>query len=157
MKNIKISIATFFGIGRFPIAPGTLASLVTTGVIFVLFHFTNPSIITRSISVFLIFLIGIPCADAAEKFFGKKDPGIIVIDEVAGQMITFLFLYPDFTRRSILIFITGFLLFRIFDILKPFPVNLADRLNGGFGIMLDDIVAGLYSLGFLHLLIRLFN
>lgn len=157
MKKTKVLIATFFNIGKFPIAPGTLASLVTTVVLYCINYLIDPHIPVRVISIILIFLIGIPCAKEAEKFFNKKDPGAIVIDEVAGQMLTFLLVDAYLNPKSLLIYIIGFFLFRFFDILKPFPVNLADRIQGGFGIMFDDIVAAVYSLGTLQLVISLFH
>jgi phosphatidylglycerophosphatase A len=89
-----------------------------------------------------IFTLGIQAAGDSEKFFGRSDPGPVVIDEVVGQMITF-FGWPDAPWRDLL---AGFLLFRIFDVLKPFPARRAERVSGGWGIMLDDLVAGVYSL-----------
>ncbi len=157
MKKIKVFIATFFNTGKFPIAPGTLASLITAIVLFWINYKIDPNIFSRVLSIILVFLIGIPCANEAEKFFGKKDPGSIVIDEVAGQMLTLLFIKASLSSGSVFIYLLGFFLFRFFDILKPFPVNLADRIEGGFGIMFDDIVAAIYSLASLHLIIYLFK
>lgn len=148
--KIHLFIATFFNVGRFPLAPGTLASLVTAAIFYAANALFSPSIYAQLASIVLIFLLGIPIAGKAERDFGRQDPGQIVIDEVAGQMLSLLWL-----PLSIPLYGAGFLLFRFFDIVKPFPVRAADRLHGGFGIMLDDIVAGLYALGVLHLLIAL--
>jgi phosphatidylglycerophosphatase A len=90
----------------------------------------------------LLFLIGVWSAGKAEKIIGRVDPGQVVIDEVVGQIITFV----ATPRVSWIGLIVGFILFRAFDIVKPFPARQAERLPGGWGIMMDDVVAGLYSL-----------
>ena len=146
MKKILLLISTFFNIGKFPIAPGTLTSLVTTCIFYVYNYYLEPPLYIILTSIVLVFLIGIPASHYAEKYFKKKDPRPCVIDEVAGQMIS-LILVPV----SIFPYIAGFFLFRFFDIIKPYPVKKAEKISGGFGIMLDDIIAGLYALGFLHL------
>ncbi len=94
-----------------------------------------------------IFALGVWAAGHAERFFDRIDPGEVVIDEVVGQIITFL-ARPDAPGKYLL---AGFILFRIFDVVKPFPVRRAERLPGGWGIMLDDVVAGVYSLAALSL------
>lgn len=151
MNKTLILIATFFNVGRFPLAPGTLASLITMVVFFFVNYHSKPSIYAQIAAVVLLFFVGIPAASAAEKHFKKKDPGQCVIDEVVGQMLSLL-LIP----YSIFLYFAGFLLFRLFDIIKPFPIRRADRLPGGFGVMFDDILAALYALGVLHLLIHIF-
>jgi phosphatidylglycerophosphatase A len=98
----------------------------------------------------LLFAIGVWSAGKAEKAFGQVDPSQVVIDEIAGQVITFL-ATPRITWIGLL---AGFILFRAFDILKPSPARQAERLPGGWGIMLDDVVAGFYSLLVLVLLGR---
>jgi phosphatidylglycerophosphatase A len=151
MNRLLILIATFFQVGRFPLAPGTLASLITT----IVFYFVNvhlqPSIYTQIATIVLLFIVGIPAASAAEKHFQRKDPGQCVIDEVPGQMLSLLFV-----PYSPGLYAAGFFLFRFFDIIKPFPVRQADGLPGGFGVMFDDILAGLYALGVLHLILYIF-
>ena len=137
--------------GKLPLAPGTLTSLITAAVFFAANLYLAPSIYVQVAAIVLLFLIGIPASSAAEKHYQKKDPGQCVIDEVVGQMVALLFIPP-----SIVLYVIGFFLFRFFDILKPPPVNMADRIRGGFGIMIDDIVAALYALGFLHLFIYIF-
>jgi phosphatidylglycerophosphatase A len=87
-------------------------------------------------------------AGLSEKFFGRTDPGHVVIDEVAGQMIAFL-LSPHASWKFLL---AGFGLFRLFDVTKPFPARGAERLAGGWGIMVDDVIAGAYTMGALALL-----
>lgn len=151
MNKILLLIATFFNVGKFPLAPGTLASLITTIIFYLINLFLKPSIYVQIAAIVLLFIIGLPAAAAAEKHYKKKDPGVCVIDEVAGQMLALLFI-----RLSVILYIGGFCLFRFFDILKPFPVKQADRIPGGFGIMFDDIAAALYALGVLHLIIYIF-
>jgi phosphatidylglycerophosphatase A len=90
----------------------------------------------------VVFAVGVWSAGKAEKAFGRIDPGQVVIDEVMGQIITFI-ATPRISRVGL---IAGFILFRIFDIIKPFPARRCERFPGGWGIMLDDGVAGLYSL-----------
>jgi phosphatidylglycerophosphatase A len=89
-----------------------------------------------------IFFLGVWAASGAEKYFGRVDPGHVVIDEVVGQLLTFL-ARPDASWKWL---VAGFVLFRIFDVVKPFPARQAERLPRGWGIMTDDVVAGLYSL-----------
>jgi len=151
MKRILLCFATFFYIGHLPIAPGTWASLVTTVLVYFIKPYWQAPVYFQIAAIVLIFLLGIPAASAAEKHLNKKDPRLCVIDEVAGQMVSLL-LVP----HSISFYIAGFFLFRVFDILKPFPVRNAEKIPGGFGIMLDDIAAGLYALGVLHLYLYLF-
>jgi phosphatidylglycerophosphatase A len=90
----------------------------------------------------LIFFVGVWAAGESEKFFGRTDPGHVVIDEVVGQMLTFL-LVPHASWKLLL---AGLGLFRFFDVTKPFPAGRAERLPGGWGIMIDDLLAGVYAL-----------
>jgi phosphatidylglycerophosphatase A len=89
-----------------------------------------------------LFALGVWAAGRAEEFFGRVDPGQVVIDEVVGQMVTLL-AHP---RASWTWLLAGFLLFRVFDVIKPFPARRAEHIHGGWGIMLDDVVAGVYGL-----------
>ena len=85
--------------------------------------------------------LGVWAADEAERALGARDPGAIVVDEVAGMTLSVLALPPT---PGVLL--AGFLLFRLFDVLKPFPANVAQRLPGGLGVMIDDVIAGFYAL-----------
>ena len=97
-----------------------------------------------------IFVIGTFAAGEAEKIMDHQDPGLVVIDEIVGMLITMIAV-----PATPLAMVLGFILFRIFDILKPFPVNFFDqRFHGGLGIMLDDVMAGIYSLIILQVLFR---
>ncbi len=140
-----IWIATACGAGYFPIAPGTAGSLVGLAVVAGLaqLHFSRlGSIAALAVATLALCAVGIWAAGEAEEFFGRTDPGAVVVDEVVGQMGTFLLL-PHANWKWLL---AGFVLFRAFDIVKPFPARQAERIPRGWGIMLDDVVAGAYSL-----------
>lgn len=138
MKYLIIIISTGIGIGYSPFSPGTLGSLL--GIpIYLLLRFKSNFIYVLFLIIFIFFSIWI--SDYAQKYFGKKDDQRIVIDEISGFLCTFLFL-----DKKIFSILVGFILFRIFDILKPFPIrNLEKRLKGGYGIVLDDVIAGIYA------------
>jgi phosphatidylglycerophosphatase A len=144
-------IATFFGIGYLKPGPGTWASGVTTLFWAVLAHALAPSLRTPAaiILAFLITLIGIPAATQVARGLGKKDPQFVVIDEVAGQLIALIAV--PLAWKSCL---AAFILFRVFDILKPPPVRQLEALPEGTGIVLDDIAAGMYALIAVQLLLR---
>ncbi len=135
MKSFYYTIATFFGVGYFPKAPGTAGSLAA---ILVFWFISLPSIQLLLILSF-IFLISVRVSREVEKSAGH-DPGIIVIDEVVGQGIALLFL-----PHEILYYAAAFILFRIFDIWKPFPIDQSQRLPNGWGVMTDDLLAGIYA------------
>ncbi|PIE56117.1 MAG: phosphatidylglycerophosphatase A [Desulfobulbus propionicus] len=139
-------IATGAGSGYLPKAPGTWGSLVGVLLWLPLVRL-GPQVYLISTAVLLV--LGTAAAGAAEKIVDRGDPGLVVIDEIVGQLIA-LALAPV-TPVTV---IAGFLLFRFFDILKPFPVNWLDtHIHGGLGIMLDDVAAGLYAFLFLRLLL----
>ena len=148
-RGISVWIATGLGTGYFPIAPGTAGSAVGLVLVIAVHRFPRPAA-SLAILAGLLFAIGVWSAGKAEKAFGQVDPSQVVIDEIAGQVITFL-ATPRITWIGLL---AGFILFRAFDILKPSPARQAERLPGGWGIMLDDVVAGFYSLLVLVLLGR---
>jgi phosphatidylglycerophosphatase A len=144
-------IATCGGIGYFPLAPGTAGSLLGVGIVAGIgrLPLARPWLAAIVAATALVIgAIGIWAAGRAEKFFGRVDPSQVVIDEVVGQMLT-LSLWPDATWKWLL---AGFAIFRICDVAKPFPVRRLERAQGGWGIMLDDVGAGLYSLVILALL-----
>ena len=140
-----IWIATAGGAGYFPIAPGTAGSVVGVAVVVGLGLLPlkgGASIAVLAAVAVAFFAMGVWAAGEAEKFFGRTDPGQVVMDEVVGQMLTFL-LIPHATWKWL---VGGFLLFRAFDILKPFPARQAERIPRGWGIMVDDVVAGVYGM-----------
>ena len=130
-------MASVGGAGYAPVASGTVGSLVTAVVLW-LVPFTPTSLV---ITCVVVTLVGIWASTRVERLVGKKDPGIIVVDEVVGMMISVLFL-----PRTAWVLITGFFLFRLFDIWKPFPARESQSFTGGVGVMLDDIIAGAYTL-----------
>ncbi len=144
-------VATFFGAGRLKPGPGTWASIATV----ILWAFASLEIpaATRTwstvIAAALVTLIGIPAATRAARASGLKDPQFVVIDEVAGQL-TALIAVPLAWKT----FLAGLILFRVFDILKPFPIRRLERLPEGTGIVVDDLGAGLYALVIMHLLLH---
>src|SRR5262245_53298838 len=139
-------IATGLGLGFVPFAPGTFGSLAGLPVAWGL-HFLP--LWGQVAAAIVFFLIGIPICAGGARLLGTKDPGPVVFDEIAAFSVVFL-LVP-FTWRTA---IAGFVLFRLFDIWKPWPARRVERLPGGLGIMADDLVAGFYACAALWLLFR---
>jgi phosphatidylglycerophosphatase A len=144
-------VATFFGIGRLRPGPGTWASMATVLLWAALAHALAPALRTPAAIALAIAvtLMGIPAATRVARGSGIKDPQFVVIDEVAGQLVALVAV--PLAWKS---FLAGFILFRAFDIVKPPPVRQLEALPEGAGIVLDDIAAGLYALGFVHLLLH---
>ncbi len=146
MDTLFIAIATGLYSGKLPKAPGTWGSLFALLPCFFIRNLSTPSYLAITAA---LFLIGTAAAGSAEKIFDTPDPGCIVIDEFAGIFVTFIAVPAP---ENPLCWLLGFLLFRFFDIIKPFPVNWFDQhFHGGLGIMLDDIMAGIYALCCLQL------
>jgi phosphatidylglycerophosphatase A len=144
-------VATFFGVGRLRPGPGTWGSAVTVVLWAALAYGLAPSLRTP-VAVALavaITLIGIPAATEVARGSGKRDPQSVVIDEVAGQLVALIAV--PFGWKS---FLAAFILFRAFDIVKPPPVRQLEALPEGTGIVLDDVAAGLFALGMVHLLLH---
>jgi phosphatidylglycerophosphatase A len=149
MNRFFLVLATGLGAGYSPVAPGTLGTLVAIPVYYFLSE--NPSPLYE-ITLIGFFFLSVWISENAETFFGKKDDPRIVIDEVMGFLITMLWV-PK-TTGFIMI---GFFLFRFFDILKPFPIRQWERrLKGGFGVVLDDVMAGIYANIILYLIGRMY-
>lgn len=138
LRFAKIT-ATVFGAGLSPKAPGTIGSIVALPIAWILFtQGGTPALLVATMAV---FLVGIWAAGVYAGDSGENDPSAVVIDEVAGQWLTLLVVPAD-----LILYALGFVLFRLFDILKPWPISWADRnIKGGFGIMFDDILAGVYA------------
>jgi phosphatidylglycerophosphatase A len=144
-------VATFFGIGRLRPGPGTWGSAVTV-VLWAALAYALPPGLRTPVAIalaMLVTLIGIPAATRVARRSGKKDPQFVVIDEVAGQLVA-LIAVPLASKS----FLAGFILFRAFDIVKPPPVRQLEALPEGAGIVLDDVAAGLYALGIVHLFLH---
>ncbi|MGQ9706902.1 MAG: phosphatidylglycerophosphatase A family protein [bacterium] len=137
LEKIFYIYTTWFCLGKIPFAPGTFGSL---GAIPLFLLFQNHWI-TYNIVLFLLIIFSIPSSNYIERKLNKKDPSSIVIDEVIGQLIALLFI----TSRSFFTVFLSFSLFRLFDIIKPPPARLVQYLYGGYGIIMDDIVAGVYT------------
>jgi phosphatidylglycerophosphatase A len=140
-------IASACGIGYLPFAPGTWAAAITTLVCyFVSIHFTFLNLWLPVIGLILVFT-GVYCSGkiTSDK---EKDPSFVVIDEVAGMTISLIFI-----PVTIQFYIAGFILFRFFDILKPLGIRRMEKLRKGWGIMFDDVLAGIYTLIFLQVLV----
>ncbi|MBI4309657.1 MAG: phosphatidylglycerophosphatase A [Candidatus Omnitrophica bacterium] len=128
-------IATFFGTGYFPAAPGTAATAAGAALAFLL----KDGLVYYAAAA-VIFSLGTMASGIVEKDLKQKDPGIVVIDEVAGVLIAFMGIPMSWP-----VVICGFFLFRAFDMFKIYPINRLEALPGGWGIMLDDVMAGLYT------------
>lgn len=135
-------IATVFGAGYSPVAPGTVGSAVTVLVLW-LIPFSRAGL---GLFLVIVTVVGVWAAGIAERRLGGKDPGAIVIDEVAGMTLSVV-LFP----LTPAVLLAGFVLFRIFDVVKPPPAHASQRLAGGAGVMIDDLIAGLYALAVLAL------
>ena len=151
---IILSFATGMFVGYAPFAPGTFGSIVGAALYWAASMYVG---VYQSLALFVALLLaGTYAAGRAEKILGEQDSSRIVIDEVVGMYGTMLFIRPDLT--SLLI---GFLCFRAFDIIKPYPASFVDRnVHGGLGVVLDDVIAGIFAnvttrvLIFLYLLVR---
>jgi phosphatidylglycerophosphatase A len=146
-------VATVLGVGRLKPGPGTWASLVATAIWYTgleALHLSNGTAVWLTLAgALLVVLIGIPAATIVERESGRTDPGFVVIDEVAGQWVTLAA-----ARVGIGYALAALVLFRFFDIVKPWPVRQLERLKGGTGIMFDDLGAGVYGLLVILLLRR---
>jgi phosphatidylglycerophosphatase A len=136
MIRVALAVATVGGIGYIPFAPGTFGS--AAGLL--LWWLLPSSIAAQGMAIAVLFAIGLWSGNVAEKHFARTDPGYVVIDEVVGVLIT-LFLNPVGWRGML----AAFLLFRIADIVKPYPSNRFERLHGGLGVMADDAMAAVYA------------
>jgi phosphatidylglycerophosphatase A len=168
---VALALATC-GVGLIPLAPGTWGSAVGVGVYLLLLRGaqrgfdtavargldlspqTFPLILNTVLilAILLVSCAGTWAATRAEKLLGKKDPGAVVVDEVAGQLVTFLFV--PWLAGGWTVF-AGFVAFRVFDIWKPYPVRRLEGLGGGLGIMADDLLAGFYAAALMSLLVTI--
>ena len=159
MKKINVLISTFFGYGYLTKIPGTVASFVTTIFIYIAYEHLGYDDLKFSIIFFIfLFLYSFYAVKDSESEFENKDPRQIVIDEVLGQaMPLILILYFNQNNQLSLqieiYYVLSFIFFRFFDILKPFPVSYFDKnFKNYFGIIMDDIMAGLYSMLLIYLI-----
>jgi len=148
VDRVALFVATACGVGYSPLAPGTAGSLLALLLLWAL-PFSS-----RGLVLALLVIVGVGgwAAGRAERLLGRKDPGSVVIDEIAGMFLSVLAL-----PRSLGLFLAAFVLFRLIDIMKPFPIRQSQALPGGLGVMLDDLIAGAYTLALLRGLFALFG
>ena len=137
MDRVAFAIATWGGVGYAPVASGTVASAVAL-VLLWLIPFTMPAL---AWTVAAVTAVGLWAGGRVERVLGQKDPGIIVVDEIAGMGLAVLLL-----PRTIPVLLVAFFLFRLFDVWKPFPARESQAFSGGLGVMIDDLIAGVYAL-----------
>jgi phosphatidylglycerophosphatase A len=150
------TVATFFGAGFGKPGPGTWGSVATVLLWFAYAKLLHPApqtlLLALLVAIALTLLLGIPASTIVARESGRHDPQFVVIDEVAGQAIALIGSHANWRHALI-----ALVLFRLFDITKPFPIRRLEKLPAGWGIVLDDVGAGLYALcvaSFLHLWIR---
>lgn len=145
-ERLVVLLATGCGAGFSPVASGTAGSIVGVALFLLINSWSWPAYLAFTA---FIFAVGVPISTRAETIFGEKDSGKIVIDEIAGQLLA-LFAVP----LSLFNVLVGFLLFRLFDIVKPF--KKLENLRGGVGVMIDDFTAGLFALAVLQFFLFIF-
>ena len=138
MTRVAVFIATVGYCGYFPVAPGTVGS--AAGLVAYLLVWWSGSALVEAGLIALLFAAGVWAGTTAERYFGGIDPGPIVIDEVVGMLITLAFIPVGWSGA-----LAGFVLFRIFDVVKPYPARALERLHGGLGVMADDAMAAIYA------------
>ena len=136
--RLGLFIATCGYLGYVPVAPGTFGSAAGLVVLAAVRWSGSPAL--ELAVIILLFAVGVWSANAAERHFGGVDPAPVILDEVVGMLITLAFLPVNITGA-----IVGFLLFRLFDVVKPWPANRLEALHGGLGVMADDAMAGVYG------------
>ena len=150
IKNINTLFVTMFGLGKIPKIPGTFGSLATVVILYFFFHIINLSSVLILIGLIIIFIFSFLAITIHIKDNENKDPKEVIIDEFIGQSIPiYLYEISHGTEKSadeaIIFYIICFILFRFFDIVKPFPVSFFDRnFKNSFGVIMDDVCAGFY-------------
>jgi phosphatidylglycerophosphatase A len=137
MKRFVLLLAAGFGAGYVPMAPGTAGTVVAIPIFLLLSSIPSP---LYELTILTSFFFASWISGEAERSWERKDHPRIVIDEIVGYLITMLWL-----PKTILFIILGFILFRFFDIVKPPPIRLLEKVKGGYGVVLDDVVAGVYA------------
>lgn len=138
LTRLAVFLCTVGYIGYFPIAPGTVGSAAGLGV-YALVAWSGSSWVEAA-AIVIVFAVGVWASTRGERYFGGIDPGPVVIDEVLGMLITLAFIPVGVTGA-----VVGFFVFRVFDVLKPYPAGRLESLHGGLGVMADDAAAALYA------------
>jgi phosphatidylglycerophosphatase A len=140
VETLAAAIATGFGSGLSPFAPGTAGTLVAVPLAYLLTVSMAAGVAAQTAALVAITAVAVWSAGMAAPRFGRKDPGQIVVDEIAGYLVAVAFLPPGWITLA-----AAFVLFRLFDVVKPPPCRRAEALPGGWGIVADDLLAGLYA------------
>jgi phosphatidylglycerophosphatase A len=138
VTRLAVFISTVGYCGYFPFAPGTVGS--AAGLVFYLLVWWTGSPLVEIALIVGLFALGVWAGTTSERYFGGIDPGPVVIDEVVGMLITLAFIPVGWSGA-----LAGFVLFRIFDVIKPYPANRLEALHGGLGVMADDAMAAVYA------------
>ena len=138
MTRLAVFVATVGYSGYFPVAPGTIGSLAGLAVYLLVWWAQSP--VVEAGLIVVLFAVGVWAGTISERYFGGIDPGPIVIDEVVGMLITLAFIPVGLSGA-----IVGFFIFRVFDVIKPYPAGRLERLHGGLGVMADDAMAAIYG------------
>lgn len=138
-----LTLSSWFGTGLLPVVPGTLGTLASVPLVLLL-HVIG--FWYQALATVTLIIVAIWASGKSQDLLGKDDPSVVVIDEVAGFVLTMFFLPISWISLA-----SGFVMFRIFDIIKPYPARDMERLAGGWGIVMDDVMAGIYA----HLCVRL--
>jgi len=149
VTRLAVFIATVGYCGYFPFAPGTVGS--AAGLVVYLLVWWTQSALVEGALIAGIFAVGVWAGTTAERYFGGIDPGPVVIDEVLGMLVTLAFMPVGLATA-----LAGFVLFRVFDVIKPFPAGRFERLHGGLGVMADDAMAAVYANLALRAIVQLF-
>ncbi len=149
MRYLHYTLATGLGLGYSPIAPGTAGSILA---VVSAYYLIKGNIVVLLIATIVVTIVGIYSSTFVENDLGSEDPSIVVIDEISGMWISLLFLpvTPWW-------YLNAFVLFRVFDVVKPFPIDSLQKLPGGWGIMIDDVAAGIYTFLILQLFVYFFQ
>ena len=134
--RLGLAVATSLGVGYVPVASGTFGS--AAGL--VLWAVLPSTLVVQATAIVVLFVVGSWSGSVAERHFGRTDPGEVVVDEVMGMLLTLFLTGVGWTGA-----VAGFFLFRIFDIVKPFPARRLEHLPGGLGVMADDAMAAIYA------------
>ncbi len=160
-RKLAVLFSTLFGVGYIPFAPGTFGTAVTAIGYYLFmrrYSFEIPDYLLNIyilITAAILFILGVISSSEAEKSLGH-DSGKIVIDEVVGYLISIIFLPSVVVGRLWLVVIYSFVLFRVFDIGKPWPISKSQSLKSGWGIMIDDVIAGIFANILAQIIIRIY-
>ena len=146
MIRLAFAIATVFKAGYIPIAPGTVGSIIGLLVFWLIKDYASFTI--EMFVAATLFFAGVWASTIVEQVLERHDPGVVIVDEVVGMLVALMLLPPTIT-----VMFLAFLLFRVFDIIKPYPARWCEQLSRGWGIMMDDVVAGLYVNVLIHIIL----